>query len=86
VSTERPAPKRTPANRREQGRLIAALVVAVLVTLFCVLNTAEVKVNWIVTTTRTPLIVVIVVSLVIGTGFGWGAHVTRRRRKLKARR
>jgi uncharacterized integral membrane protein len=86
VSTERLAPERRRVTRREQGRLVAALVVAVLVTLFCVLNTAEVKVNWIVTTTRTPLIVLIIVSLVIGTAFGWFAHVGRRRRKLKSRR
>ena len=68
-------------------RILISIVVAVLVTLFCVLNTDDVKVNWIVETTHTPLIVVIIVSLVIGTGFGWGAHYGRlRRKRSRARR
>jgi uncharacterized integral membrane protein len=38
----------------------------VLITLFAVLNVGEVEVNWIFGSSRAPLIVVIVVSLLVG--------------------
>jgi uncharacterized integral membrane protein len=53
-------------GKREQGRTIALLVLAVLITVFAVLNVGSVEVNWIVGSGRAPLIVVIVVSLVVG--------------------
>lgn len=59
--TERSAPR-----RRDQARTLALVVLAVIVTLFAVLNTNEVKVNWIVGSGRAPLIIVIVVSLLVG--------------------
>jgi putative membrane protein len=44
----------------------ALVVLAVLVTLFAVLNVEEVKVNWIFGSGKAPLIIVIVVSLLVG--------------------
>ena len=41
-------------------------MLAVLVTLFAVLNTGKVKVDWIFGSGEAPLIIVIVVSLLVG--------------------
>jgi lipopolysaccharide assembly protein A len=57
------SPKR---SRREQGRIGVLLALAVLFTVFAVLNVEKVSVNWIIGTTRTPLIIVIAVSLLVG--------------------
>ena len=46
--------------------LVSGAVVA-LVIVFAVLNTNKVKVDWIVTTSNTALIVVIVVSFLLGS-------------------
>jgi uncharacterized integral membrane protein len=62
-----PAPgspqKRT---RREQARTAGIVVLAVLITLFAVLNTESVEVHWIIGKSKAPLIVVIVISLLVG--------------------
>jgi uncharacterized integral membrane protein len=58
-------------GRRERARLAAAAVVAALVTAFAVLNVSDVKVNWLIATAQTPLILVIVVA------FGLGVVVDR---------
>lgn len=63
--------------RRERLRLAAAAALGALVVLFAVLNLDEVQVNWIVATWDTPLIIVILLSLLVGTAIGWIA--TRRR-------
>ena len=47
------------------------IALAVLATLFAVLNLDKVSVNWIVGTWRTPLIVVIAASMLIGAGAGF---------------
>jgi len=68
-------------TRRELARTGALVVLAVLITLFAVLNVKEVEVNWIFGSIKTPLIVVIVVSLLVGillTHFG--ELLARRRR------
>jgi uncharacterized integral membrane protein len=57
---------RAPAERRERGRQIAAAVVGAVVTAFALLNLSDVKVHWLVTTGRTPLIVVIAFAFVLG--------------------
>jgi uncharacterized integral membrane protein len=54
------------AGLREHGRTIVLLVLAVLITLFAVLNLRDVKVDWIFGSSRAPLIVVIVISLLVG--------------------
>lgn len=53
-------------SRRELARASVVALLAVLITLFAVLNVEEVKVNWIFGSSRPPLIVVIVVSLLVG--------------------
>ncbi len=45
------------------------VAVAVLFTVFAVLNLEKVSVNWIIGSTKTPLIIVIAVSLLVGIVF-----------------
>jgi uncharacterized integral membrane protein len=67
--------------RRERARTAALVVLAVLITLFAVLNVKEVEVNWIFGKSSTPLIVVIVVSLLVGMLLAhFGEQRSRRRR------
>ena len=61
-----PPSGRTPARRRERARLISAGVLGAVVAAFALLNLADVKVHWLVTTGRTPLIVVIAFAFVLG--------------------
>ena len=63
ASTKKKADRRT---KRERTRTAAAVILAILITLFAVLNVKDVKVNWIVGSGEAPLIIVIVVSLLIG--------------------
>ena len=58
-------------------RLAGAFALGALVVLFAVLNLDEVQVNWIVATWDTPLIVVILLSLLVGTAIGWIASQRR---------
>jgi uncharacterized integral membrane protein len=53
-------------GRREQARTAAWVILAVIVAVFAVLNTGEVKVDWIVGSGHVPLIVVIAISLLVG--------------------
>jgi uncharacterized integral membrane protein len=53
-------------GRRELARTSAVVLLAVLVTLFAVLNTDKVRVHWIVGSGDAPLIIVIVISLLVG--------------------
>jgi uncharacterized integral membrane protein len=64
-------------DRKAGPKTIAAAVLAALVTLFAVLNSQTVRVHFIVTTTRVPMIVVIAVCAVIGVVVGW--LIARRR-------
>jgi uncharacterized integral membrane protein len=59
----------TPAQRRQRTRLITGGVIGAIVAAFALLNLDQVKVHWIVTTGRTPLIVVVVVAFLLGVGF-----------------
>jgi uncharacterized integral membrane protein len=61
----------------ERRRQVAVLVLAAIGIAFAVANLDEVKVNWVVTDSTTPLIVVIAGSMVIGAGLGF--LVSRRR-------
>jgi uncharacterized integral membrane protein len=63
-------------SRRETTRTVALVVLAIVVTLFAVLNTDKVKVHWIFGTREAPLIIVIVVSLLVGVIF---THFAERR-------
>ena len=60
-----------------ERRQIAALTLAALGGVFAVANLDEVKVNWILDTWRTPLIVVIALSMLVGAALGY--LVSRRR-------
>jgi uncharacterized integral membrane protein len=62
---------RPPRTQREKVRLAASFALGALAVLFAVLNLDYVRVNWVVTTTDTPLIVVIAVCLLVGAGIGW---------------
>jgi uncharacterized integral membrane protein len=54
-----------------EKRRLAVLVLAALGVAFAAANLDEVKVNWVIDTWRTPLIVVIALSMVIGGGLGF---------------
>lgn len=66
-------------RRAEIARLGLSIVLAVLITLFAVLNVKSVEVNWIFGSSEAPLIVVIVISLVVGVALT--LLVKRRSRK-----
>jgi uncharacterized integral membrane protein len=67
MSQQSPGPPEHPKrSRREQARTAGMVVLAVVITLFAVLNLESVKVNWIFGTGEVPLIVVIVVSVLFG--------------------
>ena len=53
-----------------EKRQIAGLALAAAGVTFAAVNLDEVKVNWILGTWRTPLIVVIALSIVIGAALG----------------
>ncbi|HEX3512147.1 MAG TPA: hypothetical protein VHT27_13730 [Solirubrobacteraceae bacterium] len=75
--TER-ARERSP---RELARTGAMLALAVLATLFAVLNLNEVKVDWIIGSGRAPLIVVIVISVLAGIVLTYLAERIHRKRR-----
>jgi uncharacterized integral membrane protein len=60
-----------------ERRQVAALGLAAIGGVFAAANLDEVKVNWILGTWETPLIVVIALSMVVGAGLGY--LVSRRR-------
>jgi uncharacterized integral membrane protein len=66
MSQQAPGPSEHKRNRREQARTAGLVLLAVLITLFAVLNLESVKVNWIFGTGEAPLIIVIVVSVLFG--------------------
>ncbi|HEY4427072.1 MAG TPA: LapA family protein [Solirubrobacteraceae bacterium] len=68
-------------SRRERSRTAALVVLAVLVTVFAVLNVKQVEVNWIVGSGKAPLIVVIVISLLVGIVLSYFAQRLSRRRR-----
>jgi uncharacterized integral membrane protein len=76
-STQTPDRRR---SRRELARTGVLVLLAVLMTLFAVLNVKQVEVNWIFGKSNTPLIIVIVVSLLVGILFTHFAELRRRRR------
>ena len=65
---EQEARNHAPAARTRRERMRGASVVAIAIvgTVFAVLNLNEVKVEWIVGSGHAPLIIVIVVSALIG--------------------
>jgi uncharacterized integral membrane protein len=81
------APRRQGAQGRsgaEFARLLLAVAGGGLIAAFAVLNTGEVKVNWVFGTFRTPLIIVILVclgiGLAVGLAGGWRGKGAKKRR------
>jgi len=79
---------RTPATRpgdkpekAANARLVAAGILGVLAGVFAVINLEEVQVDWLIGSWETPLIVVIVVSMLLGAGID--RLLVRRARKRK---
>lgn len=75
-----PDPDRPPQVRKERAiasKTVAAVAVAILLIAFGVANSDEVKVNWLIFSTRTSLILVIGVSALLGALIG-GLVVRRR--------
>jgi uncharacterized integral membrane protein len=67
MSTQERPPKK---ERDYLSKTIAAIAVAILLIAFGLSNRHDVPIDWLVTTTKTPLIVVIVVSAVLGALLG----------------
>ena len=80
MSTPDPAPK----QRDVRSKTIAALAVGVLLIAFGLSNRNDVAINWLVGTTATPLILVIVVSAALGAILG-GATVRGRSKRAGSR-
>jgi uncharacterized integral membrane protein len=68
-------------SRAEIGRTAALVILAVLATLFAVLNLDKVKVNWVFGSGHAPLIIVIVVSLLAGIVLSYFADRIARKRR-----
>ncbi len=83
MSVSTPEEKGTGSSRstRERTRTGAMVVLAVVATLFAVLNTESVQVNWVIGSGHAPLIVVIVISLLAGILLTYMADRLSRRRK-----
>jgi uncharacterized integral membrane protein len=68
-------------SRGEIARTAALIILAILATLFAVLNVEEVNVNWVFGSGRAPLIIVIVVSLLAGIVLSYFAERLARKRR-----
>ena len=80
-------PTTRPEDKPEKSgnaRVIGAAVLGGLAALFAVINLDDVEVNWLVGSWQTPLILVIVVSMLFGAGLD--RLLVRRARKRKRER
>jgi uncharacterized integral membrane protein len=83
---QRPGTNEGPQKERAYlSKTIAAVAVAILLLAFGLSNRHDVRIDWLVTTTQTSLIVVIIISAVLGAILG-ALAVRGRSRKAKARR
>jgi uncharacterized integral membrane protein len=83
-SQQTPKPERGGGRRkRELARTGGLIVLAVLVTLFAVLNLDKVKVNWIIGSGHAPLIIVIIIAVLVGILLTYGAERVNRKRREK---
>jgi uncharacterized integral membrane protein len=74
--------EQTPARRRDRARLVAGLILGGVVLAFALVNLRSVKVDWIVGSAHSPLILVVVVSVLLGVGIDRVA-VSRARKRIK---
>lgn len=65
-------------GKREKTRRITIIALGTLAAVFALLNLDEVKVNFLITTTRAPLIIIIVACLAVGLALGLVAGRKRR--------
>lgn len=65
---------------KSNNRDVAALILGVVVIALALANRRSVKIDWIVTTWRTPLIVLIAGCLLVGMAVGYLAARRRERR------
>jgi uncharacterized integral membrane protein len=81
-------PVRRPDDKPEKaggnGRVAVAAVVGGIAAVFAVINLDDVEVNWLVGSWQTPLILVIVLSMLLGAGLD--RLLVRRARKRKRER
>jgi uncharacterized integral membrane protein len=80
---QQPASKR-PGGRRSASELLRGgglIALAVLITLFAVLNLGDVKVDWIFGSGHAPLIIVIVISVLVGIVLTYTAERIQRKRR-----
>jgi uncharacterized integral membrane protein len=69
-----------PRDRKRDARLVATGVVAVLLVWFALINLQDVRIHFWVTSTKAPLILVIVVAGVLGAAVGGLVSLMSRRR------
>jgi uncharacterized integral membrane protein len=81
MSASSPPSGQQPRSKRELARTVGLVLLAVLITLFAVLNLEKVKVNWILGSGEAPLIIVIVVSLLVGIVLTHFTELRLRRRR-----
>jgi uncharacterized integral membrane protein len=60
-----------PASGKPSPKMITAAVLVVLIVLFAVANSQTVTIHWVVTTTQTPMIIVIAGCGFVGFAAGW---------------
>lgn len=65
---------------KENRNLVIGLVVGAIFAAFAVVNLDDVQVDWIFTTSQTPLIVVIVVCFALGAIAGWAFGQLRKKK------
>lgn len=58
---------------KSNNRDVAALILGALAIALCIANSQKVKVDWIVTTWRMPLIILIAITLLTGMAIGYVA-------------
>jgi lipopolysaccharide assembly protein A len=84
-----PTQAKPPTRRGKRSGLPLGLILAVLLlvyaVIFVVLNSDEVKVNFLFFSTRISLVVAIVLVLAIGFAAGYLVHDVRSRRRHRAR-
>jgi uncharacterized integral membrane protein len=71
MTTSDPTAPPSATTRKVSPRTITAAVLGGLIVLFAALNSQSVTIHWLVTTTQTPLIVVIASCGLVGFAVGW---------------
>jgi uncharacterized integral membrane protein len=61
----------TTTRGKLTARTVAAAVLGAVLVLFAVLNSQDVRVHWLITTSTAPLIIVIALCGLVGFAAGW---------------